>query len=69
LGVEDVAWADVIFVMEQTHKIKLRKRFKTIINHQKVVCLGIPDNYAYMDPELVEILKKVVPRFLGQSQD
>ena len=65
LGAEDVEWADIIFVMEQVHKKKLRKRFKAILKSQKLVCLGIPDNYEYMDPELVEIFKKHVPQFIN----
>ena len=65
LGNEDVIWADYIFVMEQTHKSKLRKRFKKHISSQKVICLGIPDNYEYMDPRLVAIFNSVVPPFIG----
>ena len=64
LGIEDVEWADIIFVMEQTHKKKIRKKFKPFLNSQKVICLGIPDIYEYMDPELIKILKKNVPQFL-----
>lgn len=64
LGVEDVEWADIIFVMEPVHKRKLKKRFGASLKSQRVVCLGIPDNYAYMDPELVEILRRKVPTFI-----
>jgi len=64
LGAEDVEWADIIFVMEQTHKKKLRKRHKEILKSQRVVCLGIPDNYDYMDKKLINILKKNVPQFI-----
>ncbi|WP_203142918.1 low molecular weight protein tyrosine phosphatase family protein [Marinobacter mangrovi] len=64
LGVEDVEWAEIIFVMESAHKRKLRKRFREHLKDQKVVCLGIPDNYEYMDPELVKILKTSIPQFL-----
>lgn len=64
LGVEDIEWAEIIFVMENAHKRKLRKRFREHLKDQKVVCLGIPDNYEYMAPELVKILKNSVPQFL-----
>lgn len=64
LGAEDVEWADIIFVMEQTHKKKLRKRYKEHINKQRIICLGIPDIYEYMDVELIAILKRDVPKFL-----
>jgi predicted protein tyrosine phosphatase len=52
---ELVAWADVIFVMEKTHRAKLSKRFKPHLK-ARVICLDIPDNYVFMDPELVMLL-------------
>jgi len=64
LGTEDVVWADIIFVMEQAHKKKLKTRFREHLKDQRVVCLGIPDNYEYMQPELVEIFKRDVPQFI-----
>ncbi len=62
---ELVEWADVIFVMERAHRNKLLKKFKKYIKNQKVICLDIPDEYEYMSPALVEILKETVPRLLG----
>lgn len=50
--------------MEQTHKRKLQKKFKEVLKSQKVICLGIPDNYDYMQPELIDIFKKSVPPFI-----
>ena len=64
LGAEDVAWADIIFVMEQTHKKKLRKKHKEVLKSQRVICLDIPDDYEYMDKTLIDIFKKNVPQFL-----
>ncbi len=63
VSVEDVEWADVIFVMEQSQKSKLIKKFRGQINRQRIICLGIPDIYKYMDPELVEIFKRKVPQY------
>ena len=40
-----VEWADYIFVMEQAHRNKLRKKYKANLNRQKVICLDIPDEY------------------------
>ncbi len=59
---ELVVWADLIFVMERVHKTKLAAQFKMHLTGQRVICLGIPDNYLYMDPALVTLLKaKVTP--------
>jgi len=52
---ELVAWADLIFVMEKTHRAKLSKRFRRHLK-ARVVCLDIPDDYAFMDPALVTLL-------------
>ncbi|RWF60095.1 protein tyrosine phosphatase [Mesorhizobium sp. M4B.F.Ca.ET.190.01.1.1] len=61
---ELVAWADIIFVMEKAHRAKLQKKFKTSLKRARVICLDIPDNYEFMDPELVRLLEAKVPRYL-----
>ncbi|RWE47904.1 low molecular weight protein tyrosine phosphatase family protein [Mesorhizobium sp.] len=64
LTYELVAWADVIFVMEKTHRTKLQKKFKDSLKAAKVICLDIPDDYEFMDPELIALLKGRVSRYL-----
>ncbi len=64
ISAEDVQWADYIFVMEQVHKGKLSKKFRKSLKHQKVICLGIPDDYEYMDKTLVGLLERKVPSFV-----
>ena len=61
---ELVEWADIIFVMEKTHRSKLQQRFKRHLRSARVICLDIPDDYAFMDPGLVRLLETRVPRFL-----
>lgn len=61
IGADDVEWADYIFVMENVHKKKLQDKFRKVLNKQKVICLGIPDDYQYMDKELINILNSKVP--------
>ena len=61
LDAEQVQWADVIFVMEKQHRSRLNQRFRKALNGKRVVCLDIPDDYAYMQPELVDLLQKQVP--------
>ena len=53
-------WADSIVVMESHHRNYIRKNFPDIYNTKKIVCLYIPDEYEYMQPELIEILKDKV---------
>lgn len=60
---ELLQWAEYIFVMEQTHRNKLRKKYKQWINSQRIIVLGIPDDFEYMDPDLIEILKERLGKF------
>ena len=64
LSPEQLAWADIIFVMEKVHRSRLGARFKRHLNGKRVICLDIPDEYDYMQPELVALLKAKVGRFL-----
>lgn len=61
---ELVEWADLIFVMERAHRAKLQKRFRGALKHARVICLDIPDDYAFMDPELITLLRAKVGRYL-----
>jgi predicted protein tyrosine phosphatase len=62
---EVLAWADVIFVMERHHRNKLLKQFRSSIKNQKIVVLGITDDYEYMDARLVRLFEALVPPHLG----
>jgi predicted protein tyrosine phosphatase len=64
---ELVEWADLIFVMERTHRAKLQRRFRAHLRSARVICLDIPDDYAFMQPELVALLRKKVGPFLRST--
>lgn len=65
LSSEVLQWADIIFVMEKSHRSKLSKTFQPWLKDKRVICLDIPDKYEYMEPALVELLKKKVLPLLG----
>jgi predicted protein tyrosine phosphatase len=65
LEAEQIAWADVLFVMELRHKVKLTKVFARYLKGKKVVCLDIPDKYGFMDPELIDLLQRKLDGFCG----
>lgn len=65
VSLEDIEWADYIFVMENVHKRKLSNKFGHALKQQVIISLDIPDNYEYMDPELIKILKEKVPKFVS----
>ena len=52
-----LGWADLIFVMEKRHLNRLQKKFREELVGKRVVCLHIPDDYDYMDDELVDRLR------------
>ena len=64
LDVEQVEWADIIFVMENAHRSKLTRKFRKSLNGKRIICLDIPDDYEFMDPMLVSLLESKVPRYL-----
>lgn len=57
LSEEQVEWADIIIVMEKTHRNRLNKKFKHVLAGKRIAVLGIPDDYDFMDEELIRILK------------
>lgn len=57
LDSELLAWADVVLVMEKEHRNFIRKHFPTVYEQKKIVCLYIPDEYGFMQPELQYILR------------
>lgn len=65
---ELVEWADIIFVMEKMHRARLSQRFRRHLKSARVICLDIPDDYEFMDPDLVEILKKKVGPLLPEAR-
>jgi predicted protein tyrosine phosphatase len=67
VSVELIDWADIIFAMEAVHRQRLQKQFGKLLENKKLIVLGIPDEYQYMDPELVRLLLNKVTPFLPRS--
>ncbi|WEJ92509.1 MAG: phosphotyrosine protein phosphatase [Klebsiella huaxiensis] len=61
LSPELLNWADIICVMEQKHKNRLVAEYRRLVENKPLYVLDIPDDYRYMDPELVALLEEVVP--------
>jgi len=64
LSGEQLAWADIVFVMERAHSTLLAQRFGPLLRDKHVVCLDIPDRYAFMEPELVALLERKAGAYL-----
>lgn len=59
-----INWADIIFAMEKKHKQRLKENFPALTNDKQIVVLDIPDEYKYMDNELIDIIKTSVSFYL-----
>jgi predicted protein tyrosine phosphatase len=64
LSPEQIGWANIIFVMEKTHRSRLSAKFKPYLNGKRVICLDIPDDYRFMQAELVKLLETKAGPFL-----
>ena len=59
----DLLWADLILVMENKYKGRISKRFRDI-HLPPIKSLDIPDEYKYMDEELIELIKSGVEHYI-----
>ncbi|MCS7466423.1 protein tyrosine phosphatase [Stieleria sp. ICT_E10.1] len=53
----DLAWADLVLVMEDKHRHRLLADFPGDTKYLPIQVLHIPDDYQFMDPELVELIR------------
>ncbi len=59
-----ITWADTIFVMEAVHHRRLKGMFPSLMRDKRVIVLGIPDEYPFMDAKLIELLRQKVETHL-----
>jgi len=64
VNAKDIEWASTIFVMEYKHKDRLKANYARLLQYKKIIVLDIPDDYGYMDSELVEVLSDSVEQYL-----
>jgi predicted protein tyrosine phosphatase len=62
---ELLAWADLLFVMDRRLARMLDRRFSPSLAGKTVVCLRIPDDYQFMQPELQTLLVERLAPHLG----
>ena len=64
VNAKDIIWAELIFVMEHKHKDRLKAQYSKLLLHKKMIVLDIPDEYQYMDDELVGLIEASVEGYL-----
>lgn len=62
-----IGWADLIFVMEKKHLRRIQEKFGDMLGNKKLAVLDIPDDYTFMDEELIEVLKSRVSEYIDLS--
>lgn len=55
--------------MEAKHRARLVERFQEALRQTPVHVLDIPDDYPFMDPELIELLRERVESHFRDSAD
>ena len=65
LSTEHIEWADIIFVMEKRQISRLTQKLGGAAKGARIVNLGIPDDFDFMDPTLVESLRSKLRRHLA----
>jgi predicted protein tyrosine phosphatase len=61
---ELLEWADLVFVMEKRQRNIIHSRFNQIYKGKQIVCLYVPDEFDFMDPLLIALLKDRVTDYL-----
>ncbi len=64
INADHLRWADLVLCMERKHVRRLREMFPDSLQGKRVVCLDIPDDFGFMDPELVELLAAALAEHL-----
>lgn len=68
INVRMLDWADVIFIMDEQQRRALHSRFAGHQALARLVCLDIPDDFTFLQPELVDLLEARVPPHLPAAE-
>ena len=63
----DLKWANIVFAMEPKHRQRLRADFPGQTKYLELRVLHIPDDYQFMDEELVEEIVAAVEPILASK--
>jgi predicted protein tyrosine phosphatase len=62
-----LSWCDEIVCMEMIHTRRVEEMLKDVLGgkQKKIITLGIPDQFAYRDAELVEFIRRRYDEEIG----
>jgi len=55
-----IGWADIIYCMEKKHVRRIKAKYGDLLVGKEILCLNIQDDYAFMDEELIDLLRASV---------
>ncbi len=61
-------WADLIVIMDNDQRVAIEEMFPRHPAIPRLVCLQIPDEFTFLQPELVALLEERVPPLLTAGQ-
>ena len=64
VSVGDIRWADLILVMEEKHRERVRSKFRQELKNKEIHVLDVEDRFTFMDPRLVEELQMQIDPIL-----
>jgi predicted protein tyrosine phosphatase len=60
-------WADLIFIMDNQQRRALQRRFTGHPALERLICLDIPDEFGFLQPELIQLLETRAAPHLSRS--
>ena len=58
ISADDLSWASLVIVMERKHKSRIEHTFREHPDLPPIVSLDIPDDYFFMNEDLIELLRE-----------
>ena len=64
----DLDWADLVLVMERRYVTRIRANFSGRPELPRIESLDIPDEFGYMDPELITLIRSSAEPYFVNSK-
>jgi predicted protein tyrosine phosphatase len=61
-----IGWADLVFAMEKKHVRRLQSKFGYELAGKRLICLHIPDEFEYMNEDLIGLLQSSVASYVDE---
>ncbi len=64
---QDLAWADVVMVMEDKHRERILADFPDLVQFKPIYVLDIPDRYQFMDLDLIDMIQSAAEPIINHA--